>query len=131
MTSIDTARRSLLSGPYLPLANRREARRVLLVALTLDDTELAQLAEQLVDLQLLKGDFKPILLVTDAATTALSRFGLQFETTLTREHWSLLQLPGTYEAYLGRRVGAARRLYKVASVVTLDRELRAPLAALI
>jgi len=131
VTSINTARRSLLSGPYLPLANRREARRVLLVALTLDDAALARLAEELIDLQLLRADFKPIVLVTDASTMALSRLGLQFETTLTREHWTLLRLPGSYEDYLGRRVAAARQLYKVASVITVDIELRAPLAALV
>ncbi|TVR36331.1 MAG: hypothetical protein EA388_04085 [Nitriliruptor sp.] len=131
MTSIHTARRSLLSGPYLPLANRREARRVLIVALTLDDQALTRLVEELVDLQLLRADFKPIMLVTDASSISLSRLGLQFETTLTREHWTLLRLPGSYEDYLGRRVGAARQLYKVASVITVDIELRAPLAALV
>ncbi len=121
----------MLSGPYLPAANRREARRVLIVAVTLEGAALTRLAEELVDLQLLRADFKPIVLVTDASTMALSRLGLQFETTLTREHWTLLRLPGSYEEYLGRRVATTRQLYKVASVVTVGSELRAPLAALI
>lgn len=120
------AHRRFTSGPALAEELREVGTRVLVVAYDLDDDGLAGLATDLRAAQHDRPDLKPVVLVHGAATQPLSQDRWQYETVITREHWSRLDLDLDHDLYLTRRIEQTRRLYDTSATLTVgpDRPLR-------
>ena len=108
------------SGRYLPDDARRMARRLLVVAIDHDATQLAELAEHLLVHQLAHPYIKPVVLATAMDASALSAAGFLYETAMTRVMWHKAGFTGTYEDYVAARIGEMTATFQVPRVVTLQ-----------
>lgn len=99
------------SGCYLPDGSLKTSERVVVVARDIDDAGIADLAESVADLQLLRWNFRPVFLVGQVNTIPLSRFKFQFETVMDEDMLALIHPDLSMDAYWRERIAEMLRVY--------------------
>ena len=115
------------SGRYLPEDARGGARRVLVVALRHDCVELAELADELLTLQLRYPYIKPIFLTTVMDASSLTNAGFLYETAMPAAMWRDAGFQAAHDAYLEARIGEMAATYQVARVTIVEPGEHVPL----